>query len=78
MCLAIPMRITAIDGAVAQIEADGLTQRCSLALTPEAAVGDHVLVHAGYALTVLDEQEAGERLKLFAELEELEQGDAGD
>jgi len=69
MCLALPMRITAIDGGLATIEAGGLTQRASLALVPEARVGDHVLVHAGYALTVIDEGEAQERLRLFAELE---------
>ena len=41
---------------------------------PEAAVGDFVLVHAGYALTVIDEAEAQERLELFAEWDEFERG----
>ena len=77
MCLAIPMRITQIDGGRATIEADGLVQHTSLALVPEAGVGDYVLVHAGYAITVLDEEEADERLKLFAELEEFERGEGG-
>ncbi len=75
MCLAIPMRITAIDGALATIVAEGLEQRASLALVPEAAIGDHVLVHAGYAITVLDADEAEERMKLFAELSEFEAGE---
>jgi len=74
MCIAIPMRITAVDGATATIEAEGLTQQASLALVPEAAMGDYVLVHAGYAITVLDETEARERLELFAEWEEFERG----
>jgi hydrogenase expression/formation protein HypC len=75
MCLAIPMRITAIDGALATIVAEGLEQRASLSLVPEAVVGDHVLVHAGYAITVLDAEEAEARIRLFAELEEFEAGE---
>jgi hydrogenase expression/formation protein HypC len=62
------MRIVSIDGGVATIEAGGLTQRARLMLVPQAAVGDHVLVHAGYAITVLDAEEAAERERLFAEL----------
>ena len=41
-------------------------------MLPDAGVGDYVLVHAGYALTVLDEAEARERLSLFAELEQFD------
>jgi hydrogenase expression/formation protein HypC len=72
MCLAIPMRITAVDGEMATIELEGLTQRASLMLVPEAAIGDYVLVHAGCAITVLDATEAEERLALIAEIAELE------
>jgi hydrogenase expression/formation protein HypC len=68
MCLAIPMRITATDGPDATIEADGLVQRTSLMLVPDARVGDYVLVHAGFAIAVLDSEEATERLALFDEL----------
>lgn len=75
MCLAIPMRITAVDGTLATIVAEGLEQQASLALVPEASVGDHVLVHAGYAITVLDAEEAEERMKLFAEFDEFEAGE---
>jgi len=72
VCLAIPMQITAVDGTTATIELGGLTQKTSLMLVPQADVGDYVLVHAGCAITVLDRQEAEERLELFAELEEAE------
>ena len=68
MCLAVPMRITAIDGPAAVIEADGLVQHTSLMLVPDARVGDFVLVHAGFAIAVLDDAEAAERLDLFDEL----------
>ncbi len=79
MCLALPMRITAIDGDLASIAAEGLEQRASLALVPEAKVGDYVLVHAGYAISVIDEEEANETYALLAELAEAaEREDAGD
>lgn len=71
MCLALPMRVLSIDGQVATIAAEGLEQRASLALVPDAGVGDWVLVHAGYAINVLAEQEARETLDLLAELGDL-------
>jgi hydrogenase expression/formation protein HypC len=55
---------------MASVELDGVVRNVSLALTPEARHGDYVLIHTGYAISVLDETEAQETLKLFAELEE--------
>jgi hydrogenase expression/formation protein HypC len=69
MCLAIPMRITAIEDKIATIELDGLSQRASLMLLPDAAVGDFVLVHAGCAITVLSEEDAQETFDLLQEIE---------
>ncbi len=68
MCLALPMRITAVDGARATIAAEGLEQGCSLMLVPGAAVGDYVLVHAGFAISVIDEAEAQETYDLLREI----------
>jgi hydrogenase expression/formation protein HypC len=68
MCLALPMRITAVDGARATIAVEGLEQECSLMLVPGAGVGDYVLVHAGYAISVLDESEAHETYALLREM----------
>jgi hydrogenase expression/formation protein HypC len=64
------MRIVSIDGDVATIAAAGLEQRASLLLVPGAGVGDWVLVHAGYALNVLAEDEALERVDLIGRLRE--------
>jgi hydrogenase expression/formation protein HypC len=64
------MRITAIDGQLATIAAEGLEQRASIALVPDADIGDYVLVHAGYAISVIDEEEASETYSLLAELAE--------
>jgi hydrogenase expression/formation protein HypC len=78
VCLAIPMRITAVDGDMATIEADGLVQRTNLMLVPGAGLGDFVLVHAGFAIAVVDPHEADERLRLFEELAGLAEDDDDD
>jgi len=72
MCLAIPTLIKSIDGQAAEVEIGGVQRKISLALTPDAKVGDYVIVHTGFALSVLDEQEAQETLQMFAEMEALE------
>ena len=66
MCLAVPGKIVkisqsddqALAGPVATVEFQGTQLEVSLSMTPQAAPGDWVLVHAGFALNVLDEQEA--------------------
>lgn len=68
MCLAIPMRITTVDDTLATIVTEGLEQRCSIALVPDAEVGDYVLVHAGFAISVIDEAEAHETLDVLREI----------
>lgn len=69
MCLAIPARIVEIeDNRMASIDIMGVTRKVSLDLVPEAVVGDHVLVHAGFALQVVDEEYANETLELIKEL----------
>ncbi|MBC7223751.1 MAG: HypC/HybG/HupF family hydrogenase formation chaperone [Anaerolineae bacterium] len=81
MCLAIPTQIQSIDGLMAEVEMGGVRRRVSLALTPEARVGDYVIVHTGFAISVLDEEEAQESLRLFAEMAALmedEDGAAGE
>lgn len=71
MCLAIPARIeqlTADNSAIVSL--GGVNKEISLALVDEIAVGDYVIVHVGYALQKLDEEEALCTLALFAELAE--------
>ncbi len=70
MCLAIPaLVVERIEDDDAIIDAGGVTKRVSLALVPEAAAGDYVVVHAGYAISLLDPGEAEQTLALFAELQ---------
>lgn len=70
MCLAVPARITSIDadGVTAVVDMGGVTRETSLRLVPDARLGDYVLIHAGFAIQTLDEQDALETLRLFDQL----------
>lgn len=68
MCLAIPALIKIIKGQQAKVDIEGVTRDVSLQLTPEAKVGDYVLLHTGYAISIIDEAEAGKTMKLLKEL----------
>ena len=68
MCLAIPMEVLKIDGQSAEVQVGGTRQTVRLDLISEfPEVGDFVIVHAGFALTRLDREEAVATLKLFEE-----------
>ena len=73
MCLAIPAQIIAIDATnnMATASVDNVKVEVSLALVDDIAIGDYVLVHVGYALNKIDEDEALQTLALFAEAELL-------
>jgi len=69
MCLAIPARVvTKEDANMASVDIMGVTRKVSLDLVPEANEGDYVLVHAGFALQVVDEEFANETLDLLKTL----------
>ena len=68
MCLAIPALIKSIQGFQAEADIEGITRELSLPLTPEAKVGDYVLLHTGYAISIIDEAEAQETMKLLKEM----------
>ncbi len=65
MCLAVPVKITFIEGDQADVDIGGVRRRVSIALTPEALIGDYVLLHTGYAISVLNEAEAKETLDIL-------------
>ncbi len=74
MCLAIPTQIIAIDEQqMATVALGGVERRISLVMTPEAQVGDYVLVHTGYAIAVLSPEEAQASLEAFSALEAIQQ-----
>lgn len=69
MCLALPARIVALqDDDQAVVDLGGVRKSISIALTPQARVGDYVIVHVGHAIGLLDAGEAERTLALFAEM----------
>jgi hydrogenase expression/formation protein HypC len=76
MCLGIPGKIEEIyqDGnlKMGKVTFDGVSMRVCLETTPEAKVGDYAIVHAGFALSLLNEAEAQETLKMLKEMEALQ------
>ena len=76
MCLGIPGKITDIyqkdSLRMAKIDFGGIVKEACLEYTPEAIVGDYALIHVGFAISLMDEEEAQETLKLIREVVEIE------
>lgn len=71
MCVAVPMIINKIKGEKGVVEIGGVEREVGLQLLRDVKVGDYVIVHAGFAIQQLDEEDAKETLALFAEMEKL-------
>ncbi len=76
MCLAVPGKIASIKDNNAEVDFSGIKRAVSLDLVPGAKKNDYVLVHAGFAIQLLEPAEAAETLKLFSELFGREGGEA--
>ncbi len=68
MCLAIPAKIVKIENGMGTIDMDGTQREVSLLLQEDARVGDYVIVHAGFAIHRVDEEEALESLKFLRQM----------
>ena len=68
MCLAVPALVKSVDEHQAEVDMGGVSRRVSIWLTPDAKVGDYVLLHTGYAINIIDKSEAEETLRLLREL----------
>lgn len=76
MCLAVPGKLVTIDGddptfRTGKVNFGGIVKEINLSYVPEAVIGDHVLVHVGFALTVVDEEEAAKVFTYLKEMDEL-------
>jgi len=77
MCLGVPGKVvemiedSPLGMAMARVSFGGIIKEVCLAYVPEAGVGDYVIVHAGFALNVIDEEEAMEVFQMLKEMEEL-------
>ncbi|HIE52792.1 MAG TPA: HypC/HybG/HupF family hydrogenase formation chaperone [Armatimonadetes bacterium] len=74
MCLGIPMRVVEINGSLATVESGGVRREVSIQLVEGVQVGDYVIVHAGFAISVLDEDLAQETLAIIEEMASLASG----
>lgn len=68
MCLSVPGKVVEIQNNMAKVEVGGLVRDVSMDICPDAAVGDYVLIHAGFAIQKLDEKEALETLDLLRKM----------
>jgi len=79
MCLAIPGKVLNIEEQgesvfqIGKVSFGGVTKRINLSLVPEAKVGDHVLVHVGVAVSVIDEEEARRTMAFLQGSDDLEE-----
>lgn len=76
MCLAIPGKIISIEDSessmkMAKVSFGGVIKQVCMDLLPEAEVNNYVLVHVGFAISIIDEKEAEENLKMINEIEDL-------
>ncbi len=83
MCLAVPGQILEIDGddplvRTGRVNFAGIVKRVNLSYIPEARLGDYVLVHVGFALSTVDEEEAGKQLSYLREMGELAELEEGE
>ena len=78
MCLAIPGKILEIDGNSALIDFDGIKQKVIIALIQNPEIGKYVIVHAGYAIEMMNEKDAFEAIEQWNELAEEQNLDLSD
>ena len=71
MCLAIPVRIVELEGDNAVVDAMGNRWRAKTTLLPEAKLGDLILIHAGFAISLVDEDAAKETWELLREIDDF-------
>jgi len=69
MCLAIPGKVISIDGNTAMVDYGGVRKKASLLVLPDVKVGDMIIVHAGFAIAKVSEQEARETIDAFEMLD---------
>jgi hydrogenase expression/formation protein HypC len=72
MCLAIPMKLINIKGNKGEVELSGVKKEISLALLKEVEIGDYLIIHAGFAIEKLNEEEAKKTLAIWEEIAEVQ------
>ena len=70
MCLSLPARVVAIEGAMAEVSVGGTVFMAGLQMVDDVTVGDYVLLHAGFAIEKLKKEDALETLRLLQEMDD--------
>ncbi len=71
MCIAIPMKVVELSGdATAVVEQDGIRRHVNIRLLPDCRIGDYLLIHAGYAIEIIDPEAAAANLQSLEEMKE--------
>lgn len=76
MCLALPAQVLEREGDDGWVQLGETRMRANLIITPEAGVGDWVLVHAGFAIQQVSEEDARETFRIFESMAECKEGEA--
>jgi hydrogenase expression/formation protein HypC len=71
MCLSVPARIVSIEGSMAEVSAGGSIFKAGLQMVDNVNAGDYILLHAGFAIQKISEEEAAETLKLLKEMDDV-------
>jgi hydrogenase expression/formation protein HypC len=71
MCLSVPAKVVEVSNNMGRVEIGGTVREISMDLCPEACIGDYVLIHAGFAIQQLDQEEAEETIQLLKQLVEI-------
>jgi hydrogenase expression/formation protein HypC len=74
MCLAIPAKVKELRGDTALVDVSGIRREANVMMTPDVKVGDYIIMHAGFAIQILDTREAEKTLKLLEEIVASEPG----
>ena len=74
MCLAIPAKVKSLAGDTAIVDVSGVKREANVMMTPDVKVGDYIIMHAGFAIQVLDTTEAEKTLRLLEEIAVSEPG----
>jgi hydrogenase expression/formation protein HypC len=70
MCLSVPARVVSVDGEMAEVSVGGAIFRAGLQMVENVRAGDYVLLHAGFAIEKLNEEDALETLRLLKEMDD--------
>lgn len=70
MCLAVPVKVLAVNGQQAVIDADGVQREVNIALIKDVHIGDHIVIHAGFAIQKWDQADVDEYQQLMQEMNE--------